>query len=88
MLIQILAKHVRGMGMIETSIYPKFIMYTALVQSSTGGSFFFLLYGRDPTMQTLEALLHSRSPSMGGQTELATGLNSEWRSGQNSISVY
>jgi len=65
--------------------------YRVSVQDSTKESPFFLLYGRDPTLPTLDALLRERTPYMVDlndyKTELTTGMASAWKLAQENIAT-
>jgi len=65
--------------------------YRVSVQDSTKESPFFLLYGRDPTLPTLDTLLRERTPYMVDlddfKTELTTGMASAWKLAQESIAT-
>ena len=91
-LIQMLAKTCERYGHDWDKHLPYVLYaYRVSVQASTSESPFYLLYGRDPTLPTLEALSRERSPYMVDladyKTELTTGLNSAWKNAQESISV-
>ena len=90
--IQMLAKTVERYGHDWDRHLPYVLYaYRVSVQESTKESPVFLLYGRDPTLPTLETLLRERSPYMFNlddyKTELMTGLNSAWKSAQECIAV-
>ena len=65
--------------------------YRVSVQDSTKESPFFLLYGRDPALPTLDALSRKRTPYMVDlddyKTELTTGLASAWKIAGENIAV-
>ena len=86
-IIQMLAKTLERCGHGWDRHLPYVLnAYRVSVQESTKESPFFLLYGRDPTLPTLEALSRERSPYTFDlddyKTELMTGLNSAWKSAQ------
>ena len=91
-LIQMLAKTVDRYGHDWDTHLPYVLYaYRISVQESTRESPFFLLYGRDPMLPTLEALSRERSPYMldinDYKTELTTGLNSAWMTAKECITV-
>ena len=80
-LIQMLAKAGDRFGQDWDKHLPYVLYaYRVSVQDSTKESPFFLLYGRDPTLPTLDALLCERTPYMVDlddyKTELTTGMAS------------
>ena len=89
-LIQMLAKTVERFGH-DWDRHLSYVLYAyrVSVQESTRESPFFLLYGRDPTLPVLEALLRERSPYVVDlddyKTELVVGLSSAWQTAQECI---
>ncbi len=65
--------------------------YRITLQESTKESPFLLLYGRDPALPTLDALLREPTPYMvdldNYKTEILTGLNSAWTLAQDNIKI-
>ena len=60
--------------------------YRISVQESTKESPFFLLYGRDPALPTLDALSRERTPYMIDVDDYKTaGLSSAWKLAQQNI---
>ena len=89
-LIQMLSKTVERYGH-DWDRHLSYVLYAyrVSVQESTKESPFFLLYGRDPALPTLDALSRERTPYMidvdDYKTELCTGLNSAWKLAQQNI---
>ena len=89
-LIQMLAKTGDRFGQDWDKHLP-YVLYAYRVsaQESTKESPFFLLYGRDPALPTLDALSRERTPYMVDlddyKTELTTGLASAWKLAQENI---
>jgi len=91
-LIQMLAKAGDRFGQDWDKHLPYVLYaYRVSVQDSTKESPFFLLYGRDPTLPTLDALLRERTPYMVDlddyKTELTTGMASAWKLAQENIAT-
>jgi len=91
-LIQMLAKTGERYGQDWDRHLPYVVYaYRISVQESTKESPFFLLYGRDPALLTLDALSRECFPYMVDlndyKTELTTGLNNAWKLAQENISV-
>ena len=91
-LIQMLAKAGDRFGQDWDKHLPYVLYaYRVSVQDSTKESPFFLLYGRDPTLPTLDALLCERTPYMVDlddyKTELTTGMASAWKLAQENIAT-
>ena len=65
--------------------------YRVTVQESTRESPFFLLYGRDPALPTLDALSHEHTPYLiyldDYKTELLTTLTSVWKLAKTNITT-
>ena len=91
-LIQMLAKTGERFGQDWDKHLPYVLYaYRSTVQESTKESPFFLLYGRDPTLPTLEALSRERSLCMidldDYKMELTTGLTAAWKLAQENIKL-
>lgn len=91
-LIQMLAKTCERYGHDWDKHLPYVLYaYRVSVQDSTKESPFFLLYGRDPALPTLDSLSRERTPYMVDlddyKLDLVTGLTDAWKLAQENVKM-